>query len=236
MHPKSLHNNPYDFDALTAKHQDLKPFVFVTDFGNKSIDFSNSEAVFHLNKALLKLHYQLTDWNIPKHYLCPPIPGRTDYIHYIADLLADTDKNTRIKGLDIGVGANCIYPLLGSQLYQWKMVGSDINTDAITAAQANVNATEGLEKNIEIRHQTNNANLFEGIVREGEQFHFSMCNPPFHPSKEEATKSSFRKLKNLRQAKAFTLNFGGQANELWCNGGETLFIKRMIKQSVAFKT
>ena len=32
------------------------------------------------------------------------------------------------------------------------------------------------------------------------------------------------------------MNFGGQANELWCNGGEALFIKRMIKQSVAFKS
>ena len=30
-----------------------------------------------------------------------------------------------------------------------------------------------------------------------------------------------------------TLNFGGQNNELWCEGGEVAFIKKMIKQSVS---
>ena len=35
--------------------------------------------------------------------------------------------------------------------------------------------------------------------------------------------------------KEFSLNFEGQANELWCNGGEALFIKRLIKESVMFK-
>ena len=32
------------------------------------------------------------------------------------------------------------------------------------------------------------------------------------------------------------LNFGGESNELWCNGGEALFLKRMIKESADFKT
>jgi 23S rRNA (adenine1618-N6)-methyltransferase len=62
-----------------------------------------------------------------------------------------------------------------------------------------------------------------------------MCNPPFHTSEEEATKGTMRKLKNLKKDGATGLNFGGQANELWCNGGESLFIKRMIKQSVTVK-
>ena len=63
-----------------------------------------------------------------------------------------------------------------------------------------------------------------------------MCNPPFHSSEAEATKGTMRKLKNLKKEGKTELNFGGQANELWCNGGEALFIKRLIKQSVAFKS
>ena len=66
-----------------------------------------------------------------------------------------------------------------------------------------------------------------------------MCNPPFYSSEEEANKIAFQKLKNLNPDKTIAelkRNFNGQCNELWCNGGEALFIKRMIKQSVAFKT
>jgi len=242
LHPNNLHNNPYNFEVLQKANPNLAPFVFINDYGTETIDFSSSEGVLQLNKALLNYHYQITNWEIPKHYLCPPIPGRADYLHYIADLLSEEEITTPVKGLDIGVGANCIYPILGAQIYNWNMVGVDIDTNAILSAKSNVKATEQLKNKIEIRHQKNNANLFEGIILENEYFHFTMCNPPFHTSEEEATKGTLRKLRNLKQEdqsyqskKEITLNFGGQANELWCNGGEALFIKRMIKQSVSIK-
>jgi len=234
MHPNNIHNNPYNFKVLVLAHIDLKSFVFTNAYGNSTIDFSNPIAVLHLNKALLKHHYGLIDWNIPDGYLCPPIPGRVDYIHHLADVLKKEKITTTIKGLDIGVGANCIYPILGAQLYSWKMIGADIDRNAIIAAKKNVDLNQSLSEKIEIRHQPNNANLFEGIIKEGEYFHFTMCNPPFHASKDEATKGTLRKLKNLANSNELKLNFGGQANELWCNGGEALFLKRMIKQSVVF--
>jgi len=243
LHPKNIHNNPYNFNALCKCHSELLPFVFVNDYGTETIDFANSEAVLHLNKALLKYHYNITNWNIPKHYLCPPIPGRADYIHYIADLLSENSVTKHIKGLDIGMGANSIYPILGVRIYKWKMVGVDCDTAAIASAKTNIGGSEGLTDSIEIRFQNNKANIFEGIISENEYFHFTMCNPPFHSSEEEATKGTLRKLRNLEHKdaayqtkKEISLNFGGQANELWCNGGEALFIKRMIKQSVAFKS
>ncbi|AOW19818.1 23S rRNA (adenine(1618)-N(6))-methyltransferase RlmF [Urechidicola croceus] len=232
MHPNNIHNTSYDFKNLIKVHDELKRFVFINDYGNETIDFSDNASVLHLNKAILMYYYKVNDWNIPKNYLCPPIPGRADYIHHIADLFSKKD----LIGLDIGVGANCIYPILGSQIYNWKMVGADINIDSVNAAKTNIISTKKLEDNIEIRHQENNANIFEGIIHSGEHFNFTMCNPPFHSSKEEASKGSLRKLKNLHNTKTLSLNFGGQANELWCNGGEALFIKRMIKQSVTFKS
>jgi len=235
LHPKNLHNKPYDFKALIREHPKLESYVFVNDYNTKTIDFSDKDAVLHLNKAILKQYYGIADWNIPSDYLCPPIPGRADYIHHIADLLSIKNQKRAIKGLDIGVGANCIYPILGGQIYGWEMVGADIDLTAVQAAQKNVSDAKNLKTNIEIRHQKNNAHIFEGIIKKGEHFHFSMCNPPFHTSAEAAKKAALRKLNNLRKKKAYTLNFGGQSNELWCNGGEALFIKRMIKQSVAFK-
>lgn len=243
MHPNNIHQASYNFDALTENHPELAVFVITNDRDTKTIDFSNSEAVLHLNKALLKRHYNIQDWTIPQHYLCPPIPGRADYIHHIADLLSENTDNKKAKGLDIGVGANCIYPILGSRIYNWNMVGVDSDAAAVASAKNNVSASEGLADKVDIRFQETNANIFEGIITDGEYFDFSMCNPPFHTSEEEATKGTLRKLRNLQQKdqpyqtkKEITLNFGGQANELRCNGGEALFIKRMIKQSVQFKT
>ncbi|WP_025663871.1 23S rRNA (adenine(1618)-N(6))-methyltransferase RlmF [Aquimarina megaterium] len=234
MHPNNIHNKPYDFETLTTTHNALENFVFINTFGNSTIDFSNQKAVLELNKALLKHHYGLKDWSIPEGYLCPPIPGRVDYIHHLADMLAKEGGTTQIKGLDIGMGANCIYPILGAQVYNWHMVGADIDENAVISAKNNIKINQQLTDTIEIRHQTNNANIFEGIIKNEEFFDFTMCNPPFHASQKEASRGTLRKLKNLGITEHNELNFGGQANELWCNGGEALFLKRMIKQSVAF--
>lgn len=236
MHPNNIHTGSYDFDGLTQSHPPLVPFVFQNKFGTKTIDFANQDAVLELNKALLKLHYQIANWDIPKNYLCPPIPGRADYIHHLADLLAEEKTNHPIHGLDIGTGANGIYPILASSIYNWKMTGTDIDENALEAAKANLIANPSLAKNVEIRYQADRGSIFKGIIHDGEYYHFSLCNPPFHASREEANKASLRKLKNLGKGEALKLNFGGQANELWCRGGEALFIKRMIKESVLFKS
>ena len=240
MHPNNIHNTPYNFELLCESHPELAPFVFLNDHKRETIDFADNEAVFHLNKALLRHHYSIADWNLPKNYLCPPIPGRADYIHHISDLLVVDGTTERINGLDIGVEANCIYPLLGASIYDWSMVGVDISEPAVLSARNNVKDSGILSELIQIRHQTNNADLFKGIISENEYFHFTMCNPPFHSSKEEASRGTKRKLENLKNQLYHTqndlnLNFGGQANELWCNGGEALFIKRLIKQSAAYR-
>jgi 23S rRNA (adenine1618-N6)-methyltransferase len=232
LHPKNLHNAAYDFQALKNSYEPLVKFIILNNFNSESIDFSNPDAVIALNKALLKHYYQIDFWTLPKGYLCPPIPGRADYIHHIADLIASIKNKEKIKGLDIGTGANCIYPILGAKIYGWEMVGCDINAEAVESALKN---SDQLKEKIKIRRQTSNADIFNGIIKEGEYFDFTICNPPFHASEKEAISGTRKKLKNLKSTSEFKQNFGGQANELWCNGGEALFIKRIIKQSILFK-
>lgn len=235
MHPNNIHHKPYDFKTLVLAHQELEQFVFTNTFGAETVDFSKPEGVLALNTAILKSDYDLLDWSIPEGYLCPPIPGRADYIHHITDLLEEDELKKAIKGLDIGMGANCIYPILGAQINDWNMSGSDIDVNAVNAAKETLEANPKLLDKIDIRHQTDNAKLFNGILKEGEYFHFTMCNPPFYTSKENAERETKHKQKNLAYSSEAKRNFGGQANELWCNGGEALFIKRMIKESVLFK-
>lgn len=165
---------------------------------------------------------------MPQDNLCPPIPGRADYIHYLADLIP---KGKNILGLDVGTGANAIYPLLAQAIYGWDMVGCDSNTSAIISATAN---TKDFAPAISIRLQENNSQLLKGIIQDNEYYDFTMCNPPFYASKAEAVKASASKHARLN-IKVQQRNFSGLDNELWCNGGEALFIKRLVKESVLFK-
>jgi len=197
---------------------------------------------------LLKQFYDIQNWDIPKDFLCPPIPGRADYIHHIADLLASKNTKTipngnklipngkKIKCLDIGVGANCIYPIIGVVDYGWSFVGSDVNTKSLKSAKKIIESNNILKENIQLRHQSKTTNIFKGIIKENEIFDLTICNPPFHHSKEDAEAGTMRKLNNLKNKtnNKLVLNFGGQNSELWCQGGEERFVKNMIIQSKNF--
>jgi 23S rRNA (adenine1618-N6)-methyltransferase len=236
LHPRSQHRERYDFDKLTLAFPPLKEFVRPNKYDDISVDFSDPLAVTTLNQALLKYHYGIEHWDVPEGYLCPPIPGRADYIHHIADLLKDIGAKGHINCLDVGVGTNCIYPIIGVKEYGWSFVGSDIDEYAVKVAKTMVKVNPGLSKKVEIRHQVNTNNFFSGIVREGELFDITISNPPFHSSWEEAQASSLRKQSNLQKKRVTEskLNFGGKNTELWCPGGEKKFIHDMIKQSAKF--
>lgn len=240
LHPRSQHRERYNFKELIKSSPELETFVAPNKYGDESVDFFNPDAVKALNTALLKHHYGLEYWDIPQHYLCPPIPGRADYIHNIADLLKESHseipQGNHIKGLDIGVGANCIYPIIGHHEYAWSFIGSDTDEKAITSAKSIVEQNSNLKSHISIRLQEQSNAFFKGILNSEERVDFTLCNPPFHASLEEAEKASLRKLKNLKgQTKSKpVLNFGGQHNELWTKGGEARFIKDMIFESKHF--
>ena len=238
LHTRNLHRFRYNFDELIKSCSNLKSFVFINKYESQTIDFSNPDAVKMLNKAILKHFYGISHWEIPPNYLCPPIPGRADYIHYIADLLALSNigiipRGKTVKVLDIGVGANCVYPIIGNYVYGWEFVGSDIDSNAIENAHEIILKNPSLTGSIELRFQPSAVNIFKGIIMEDEVFDASICNPPFHTSLEEATKGTRRKINNLtgHTSKTPTLNFGGQNAELYCEGGEEKFVEQMIEES-----
>lgn len=235
LHPRNKHRSRYDFAALVKSAPELRDFIQINPYGDESVNFSDPHAVKTLNTALLKHFYGISHWDIPEGYLCPPIPGRADYIHYLADLLAESNNGVvptgkAVKVLDVGVGANCVYPIIGHQEYGWSFVGSDIDRTAVKAAENIVAANTALEGAVKIRLQPDKQHILKGIIKPGEVFDLTMCNPPFHASAEEAAAGATRKLRNLgKQSKV--LNFGGQQVELWCEGGEQAFIRKMIFES-----
>ncbi|RWY52498.1 23S rRNA (adenine(1618)-N(6))-methyltransferase RlmF [Mucilaginibacter gilvus] len=241
LHPRNLHRAGYDFDKLIKASPTLRPFVKLNQYEIESIDFADAEAVKELNRALLKFFYGINYWDIPAGYLCPPIPGRADYIHYIADLLAEGNSGAiptgkSIKVLDVGVGANCVYPLIGNSVYGWQFTGTDTDAEAIRWANKIASASPELNNAIKIRPQSNKANIFKGAITQGEIFDITICNPPFHASLKDAQAGTLKKLQNLNNGKPQQpqLNFGGKNTELWYPGGEVAFIRNMVDQSALF--
>lgn len=242
LHPRNRHQGRYDFESLIKDTPELAAFVFLNPYGNESINFADPTAVKTLNRALLKSFYGIAHWDIPANYLCPPIPGRADYVHYLADLLANNNtgiipRGATVRALDIGVGANAIYPLIGHAEYGWQFLGSDIDANALTAARTVVHANRGLSAAIKLRQQKSHKHIFKGLLSANDYFDLTLCNPPFHMSREDALGGTRRKWRGLGKAvpkqTTSVLNFGGQNTELWCEGGEALFIRRMIDESTS---
>lgn len=236
LHSRNLHLTGYDFSALVKAYPTLSQYVRPNAYGDDSIDFANPQAVKALNQALLKHYYGVAVWDIPKNYLCPPIPGRADYVHYLADLLAESvpDLNPeQVRLLDIGTGANLVYPLIAAHAYGWQCVGVDIDSKALRNAQQIIEAN-GLQQQISLRQQPKPESIFKGVILPDEQFTLTLCNPPFHASAAEALTGTQRKWRGLGKKPPQALNFGGQSNELFCEGGEATFLITMIRESRLF--
>lgn len=241
LHPRNLHRGHYDFDQLTASSPELADFVKPNKYNHLSVDFADPAAVKALNKALLLHHYKLESWDIPTGYLCPPIPGRADYLHHAADILGNNNygnapKGPKITCLDIGTGANLVYPIIGTHAYNWNFVGSEIDDEALASAQQIIDGNSRLKGKIELRKQENSKQILQGIMQKDEKFDLVICNPPFHASAKEAETESLRKFRNLRDrlAKNAVLNFGGKPHELWREGGERKFVIDLVNESKEF--
>jgi 23S rRNA (adenine1618-N6)-methyltransferase len=246
LHPRNRDRGRYDFPRLMEVDVELRDFVAVNALGDLSLDFANQAAVKALNRALLKASYGIQAWDIPPRNLCPSVPGRADYLHYLADVLASKNggvipATNVVQVLDIGTGSNCIYPLIGASEFGWRFVATDINSTSLKNAQAILAANPALGQQITLRLQPSSTAILKGMVLDDEWFDLTMCNPPFHASLTEAKAGTQRKWKNLskqggEQTTNLGLNFGGQDAELWCPGGEQSFIQQMIKESAQIPT
>lgn len=234
LHPRNRHRARYDLPALCETTPSLAAFIVNNPAGEATVNFADPQAVKALNRALLAHFYAVSGWDIPDGFLCPPVPGRADYVHHLADLLAEDDAKDGVSVLDVGTGANLIYPLIGQHEYGWRFTGSEISQQAMHSAQAIIDANPGLSRQIRLRRQKDPSAILTGIIHKNEFYHATMCNPPFHDSAASAREGSERKRRNLGQQPTEVLNFGGQQQELWCEGGEVGFICKMIAESRAF--
>lgn len=240
MHNRNKHLHGYDLQKLKSAYKGLSTHI-IKNNDKDTIDFSNPKSVLELNKALLIADYKLKYWQPTPNSLCPAVPGRADYVHHVADLLAESNngvipRGKNVKILDIGTGSSIIYPVIGAQEYEWDFVGTEIDRSSIHQAEVNVNKNIWLKKKIKLRYQDERERILDGIIFPEDKFDAIMCNPPFFKSREENWAKSTKKFQNLKGGETPTVqNFAGHPNELWCPGGEKSFITQLIYDSQKYK-
>lgn len=276
MHPKNIFNPKSEgfkcatFIELAEEYPELKPFLRYRFKFRKNqsiatkphrvatIDFKDPRATRAYNAVLLKKYFGLTLELLPGS-LCPAVPNRLNYIHWVEDLLGSIafsdGVDTRapaFHGLDIGTGSSCIHPLLICRIHaSWRMSGTDINPQSIEIANRNVNTNNFIERiSLFLTKEISEAvhsNLDKGAcqifqphffaeTRRGQVtssrfcYDFTMCNPPFYGDDTE--------LARLREFKAkgpFGGAHEGTATELFTAGGELAFLTQMVKESYLYK-
>jgi 23S rRNA (adenine1618-N6)-methyltransferase len=222
MHKNNKYfSNPPKFDHLAKIYPNFSKFVYKNKFGGYSINWKDKMALKELNKALLDYDFDIHYWDIPDGFLIPSIPSRCNYIHWISDLIAPFCIEN-VQGMDIGTGANLIYPILGHQIYGWSFIGTDINNESLQVSQKIIRENN-LETSIQVKLQPSEDKIFENIVDEKDFFHFCMSNPPYFSIEDE-----------IKQDNPHT-DFDYNEKEAYCSGGEFGFICKIIKESHKYK-
>ena len=89
-HARNRHRHGYDLARLAQSYAALAPHLRPGRApGSTTVDFSDTTAVASLNSALMAVDYEVDGFEIPDGSIAPGVPGRADYIHLLADLLAD---------------------------------------------------------------------------------------------------------------------------------------------------
>lgn len=229
MHDQNPFKKGYDFLKLAEYSPDLKKEVVQNKYGKSTIDFSEAKSVKALNAALLNHQYGI-DWDIPDKNLCPPIPGRLDYLLHVSELV----RNEAIQILDIGTGASLIYPILATCHFNWKCTGSEISDSSLKNAAEIIRKNSKLQS-IELRKQEYKNSILKNIIQPSDFFDIIICNPPFYRNAIQANRQNIRKNKNLKNRKIESRNFSGIPDEIWYPGGEKKFIETLVKEGVEFK-
>lgn len=191
-----------DWRELQSHNPRLQKF-----WADGKFDFDNETALAELVQTQLDLYCGLRV-QLCKGFLIPRLANRLDYLLWMEKLLGGP-----AVGIDVGVGGNCIYPMLGS-LVGLTIAGVDLNSEAIEASQQIAK-----QASIEIDLFQADGTDLESIVRQLDPPPcFVVCNPPFFAPQEDRVEKPPR-------------NLVARENELYTPGGELEFSLKMLESS-----
>ncbi len=202
----------------------------------------SQEFTIALTRALLKTHLELQLPYLESNHLCPPVPNRFFYLHWIHNELLRGSEVDRF-GMDIGAGATAIYSLLAAKFFQYHMFTTEIDEIATTMAQKNVDANHLSSRihiaSVEPSHSQDpnqpvggplerSLVAWDQFLAQGQQqpmqLDFVMTNPPFYDPSTMEYKNP--RAGDGRARTAMTVSEGSYP------GGEVGFVIEMIADSL----
>ncbi|XP_033748089.1 RNA N6-adenosine-methyltransferase mettl16-like [Pecten maximus] len=234
MHPRNLYKNKKpNFQNLALKYPDFRKFVFPDVTGKLFLDFKHPDSLRQLSITLLKEDFDLK-LELPLDRLVPTVPLRLNYIHWLEDVLTASRAGKCIKGIDIGTGSSCIYPLLSCRINKdWTFLASEVDEKNFIYTQRNIE-NNGMKERIKVKRASavDETVLCSVLEDESDMFDFCMCNPPFFADHLEAQAvAKSRNYSRTDPKSACTASF----TESIVEGGEVNFLKRMIKDSMELR-
>ncbi|KAJ8880520.1 hypothetical protein PR048_016990 [Dryococelus australis] len=225
-HPRIMYCTPPNFKEMAIRYPKFRKFAIQELSGRMTIDFKNPAALQALTITLLEKDFGL-NVEIPLDRLVPTVPSRFNYVLWIEDLLqAAGSAGIEVRGIDIGAGASCIYSLLAAKTKGWHMLATEVDSDSYKYAVENVHRNN-LQHLVQVK-QTDTGVVLQGIVSEGQQYDFCMCNPPFFSSEEELDSES--KSRSPARPPPHSCRTGSPSDVV-VSGGEVAFISRIIEES-----
>lgn len=129
-----------------------------------------------------------------------------------------------------GVGASCIYPLLGCQARSsWRFFGTEIDDKNYQYANRNI-VTNGLLSRVTLLKRQSVDPLLDFDQIPASQIDFVMCNPPFFSSREDMLATYTNK------AKPPPTVCTGADVEMITEGGDEGFMLRIVDESLIWRT
>eukprot|EP00752_Nemacystus_decipiens_P014801 g13176.t2 len=155
----------------------------------------------------------------------------------VAAAAGEPKGRSSCRGIDVGTGASCIYPLLGAKVAGWSFLATEIDGVSAEWAEKNVRSN-GLQDQITVRlvPPASDGNddddddddtpgpLLTALRDEDGKFDFSMTNPPFFESTEEAGQNPDTATGEM-----------ATAGEVACPGGEVAFVRAIIRDSLRLR-
>lgn len=98
----------------------------------------------------------------------------------------------------------------------------NVDSGSVKALETVSEPSLALKTSSDLKKSYNGPPILLGVVKDGENFDFCMCNPPFFETMEEAGLNP-------------NTSCGGTPEEMVCSGGERSFISHIIEDSVKLK-
>lgn len=238
-------------DNLNVIEKKKKKFFF---------NFTSSSNQYDITELIVKEYFLVSNYKLNRKKLCPRVTNRLEYLKKVEQYLMDGLKIVKCKKsnfiekpiekeekrwiIDIGTGSSLIYPIIGMKMNDRNhFIVTEIDPESILDIKKHINSNNNFENRIFLIEMKENEDLIplNKIIELKKKIGISsisylICNPPFYSNEIDYNNRSFKKKKLKKNELIISKSECFYNKENFDDGGELLFVKQIIQQSLSIQT